>query len=149
LPRRTLLAALAADFPVFFGWAIQVHLLSFFPLRVSRRIASCYNRAGSAGAAKGKDSVLRIDELVWDEWNEDHIGRHRVEPEEVEEVVSDVSSAFLRTRSEQAKRYLVLGLTEAGRYLFVVLEAMSGNRAYVVTAREMTDGEKRRFKAGR
>lgn len=40
-------------------------------------------------------------------------------------------------------------LTEAGRYLFIVLEFQRGNQAYVITAREMTDEEKKRFKAGR
>jgi uncharacterized DUF497 family protein len=59
---------------------------------------------------------------------------------------SDERSLFLRTRGKEQPRYLALGLSEDGRYLFVVLEALSGGRAYVVTAREMTDGERRRFK---
>lgn len=90
---------------------------------------------------------MRIDELVWDEWNENHIDRHGLSTEEVEEVVFDRASLFARTVREGTTRYLVTGLTEVGRYLFVVLEPLSGARAYVVTAREMTDGEKRRFKA--
>jgi uncharacterized DUF497 family protein len=44
---------------------------------------------------------------------------------------------------------LVLGLTEAGRALFVVLEPLGQTRAYVVSARDMTDGERRRFKGRR
>jgi uncharacterized DUF497 family protein len=92
---------------------------------------------------------LRIDELLWDEDNEDHIARHGVRPEEVEEVVFDSASLFLRTRREEARRYMVLGLTEAGRSLFVVLDPLGGNRAHVVTARDMTDGEKQRFKGRR
>lgn len=90
---------------------------------------------------------MRIDELIWDEWNEDHIDRHGIRPEEVEEVVFDKASLFDRTRREGILRVLVTGLTEVGRYLFVVLEPVSGNRAYVVTARDATDGEKGRFKA--
>ncbi len=92
---------------------------------------------------------MRIDELVWDDWNEDHIGRRGISPEEVEEVFFDRSSVFDRTRREGAVRYLVTGLTEVGRYLLLVVEPLSGNRAYVVTAREATDGEKRRFKTRR
>ena len=61
----------------------------------------------------------------------------------------DPGSAFFRTSRASVTRYLVLGLTEAGRYLFVVLEPVSGRRAYVVTARDMTDGEKGRFKGRR
>lgn len=60
----------------------------------------------------GKVGRLRIDELVWDEWNENHIGRHGVRPEEVEEAVFDRASSFMRTRREGAMRYLVSGLTE-------------------------------------
>jgi len=29
---------------------------------------------------------VRIDELIWDDWNVEHIAGHDVEPEEVEEV---------------------------------------------------------------
>ena len=92
---------------------------------------------------------MRIDELIWDDWNEEHVGRHGVSAEEAEEVVFDPGSAFFRTSRAGVTRYLVLGPTEAGRYLFVVLEPVSGRRAYVVTARDMTDGEKGRFKGRR
>lgn len=97
-------------------------------------------------AADGEGGRLKVDELVWDDWNEDHIGRRGILPEEVEEAVFDRASSFVRTRRQGVMRYLVTGLSDAGRYLFVVLEPLSGNRAYVVTARDMTDGEKRRFK---
>jgi uncharacterized DUF497 family protein len=91
---------------------------------------------------------VRIDELVWDEWNEGHVAKHRLDPEEVEEVVFDRASLVFKTKAGGSeRRYLMLGLTEAGRYALVVLEPMSGNRAYVVTARDMTDEERRRFKS--
>lgn len=90
---------------------------------------------------------MRIDELIWDPWNEEHVRRHGVEPEEVEEAVFDPSTIFLRTRSARsARRYIALGLTEAGRHLFVVLDPFGDGRAYSVTARDMTDGERRWFK---
>lgn len=89
---------------------------------------------------------MRIDELVWDDWNEEHVARHGIRPEEVEEAVFDPASLFLRTRRADYLRYLVLGLTDTGRYLFTVLEPISGHRAYVVTARDMTEAEKQRFK---
>ncbi len=92
---------------------------------------------------------MRIDELIWDDWNEEHIARHGVSAVEVEEVVFDPASAFFRTGRDHALRYIVLGLTEVGRYLFVVVEPLSGRRAYVVTARDMTDGETGRFKGRR
>jgi uncharacterized protein len=93
---------------------------------------------------------VRIDELLWDDWNEEHISRHRVREDEVEEVVFDRASQFFRVgRGGAARRYLILGLTDAGRYLFVVIELAPGNRGYPITARDMTDGEKRQFKQRR
>jgi uncharacterized DUF497 family protein len=93
--------------------------------------------SSSLGTPKEKkERPVRIDELVWDEWNEEHIGRHGVQPEEVEDAVFDDGSVFLKTTREGQLRYLVLGLSEDGRYLFVVLEPLSGARAYVVTARD-------------
>lgn len=101
---------------------------------------ACYSPRGGGGS--GACGSKR----VWDEWNERHVAEHGVEPQEVEEVVSDQSSQFLRTRSPaEVQRYVVLGLTEAGRYLFVVLDPFGRGLAYVVTARDMSD-EKRRFK---
>jgi uncharacterized DUF497 family protein len=69
---------------------------------------------------------VRIDELLWDDWNEDHVAKHGVDPIEVEDVVFDPSSRVLRTRGAEQRRYVVLGLTEAGRYLLVVLEPLAG-----------------------
>jgi uncharacterized DUF497 family protein len=92
---------------------------------------------------------VRIDELLWDDWNEDHIAMHGIDPAEVEDVVFDASSRVLRTRGAEQRRYVVLGLTQAGRYLLVVLELMGKARAYPVTARDMTDDEKHRFKRRR
>lgn len=92
---------------------------------------------------------MRIDELEWDDWNEEHIAKHGVDPTEIEEVVFDRASTFLRTKSAQHRRYVVLGLTDAGRYLFVVLELVGTGKGYTVTARDMTDDEKHRFKARR
>ena len=42
--------------------------------------------------------------------------------------------------------YHVLGQTESGRYLFCVVILFPAAKAYPVTARDMTDGEKRRFR---
>lgn len=44
------------------------------------------------------------------------------------------------------RRYYVLGRTEVGRYLFVVLGRKRSGRFRVITAREMTRAERRRFR---
>jgi hypothetical protein len=45
--------------------------------------------------------------------------------------------------------YYVRGQTEAGRYLFCVVIEFPDDRGFPVTARPMTDQEKRRFKQWR
>lgn len=85
----------------------------------------------------------RVHELVWDERAEAHIARHHVSPREVEECVFDGRTRFYRTRGG---RYLALGVTESGRYLLVVLRAVGSGSAYVITARNMTASERKRYR---
>ena len=57
--------------------------------------------------------MLRIRELLFDDWNEDHIARHHVVPEEVEDAC--LGDPFVsRTREGRLR---VIGQTAAGRYL--------------------------------
>jgi len=81
---------------------------------------------------------MRIDELVWEEDVEEHIRRHAVTFEEVEEAVQN------RKYSRRSREYLmVLGQTDSGRHLAVFLDDEGDGRWYVVTARPMTDSERR------
>ena len=82
--------------------------------------------------------MLRIQDLLWDEWNEQHVARHNVEPEEVEEVAFQSSSRAVRLGRG---RYRITGQTESGRYLTVFVDHMSSGVFYPVTARDCTDGE--------
>lgn len=92
---------------------------------------------------------MRIYEFVWNEDIIDHIARHNVIPEEVEEVCSGFP-LVQRTKSEgENPVYYVLGRTLAGRYLFCVVIEFPDGRGYTITARPMTDKEKRRYKQWR
>jgi uncharacterized DUF497 family protein len=82
----------------------------------------------------------------WPDERIEHIARHAVTPEEVEEVCFG-HSLVLRTKSEGPNPvYYVLGQTDAGRYLFCVVIAFPDGNGYPITARSMTDKEKRRFR---
>ncbi len=83
-------------------------------------------------------------ELMWTEESEDHIGKHLVEPPEVEEVVHARPRYVARGRGGTE---LVFGTTAAGRHLLVVLSDAADGRSYVVTARDMTGAERRAFSA--
>jgi uncharacterized DUF497 family protein len=87
---------------------------------------------------------MRFQELEaeWDDDNVEHIARHAVEPEEVEEIVyEDCHSSWIvrgRRRGIREVRWTVFGQTCGGRYLIVVI-APSPKRGVwrAVTAMEM------------
>jgi len=92
---------------------------------------------------------MRIHEFVWPEDRIEHIADHGVTPEEFEEVCFG-ESLVLRTKSEGANPvYLVLGQTSDGRYIFCVVIHFPDGNGYPVTARPMTEKEKRRFRKWR
>jgi hypothetical protein len=84
---------------------------------------------------------VQILDLDWDNENIDHIAAHRVELDEVEDI------CYGKGLIERAggNKHVVLGQTQEGRYLFIVI-AHKGKGTYrVITARDMTDAERRRF----
>ena len=89
---------------------------------------------------------MRIDEFIWPEERIEHIARHGVTSEEVEQVCFG-SSLVRRAKFEgENPVYYVLGQTEAGRYLFCVVIRFPDGNGYPVTAREMTAKEKSRYR---
>ena len=86
---------------------------------------------------------MYIDRLDWDDYRVEHISRHNVEPYEVWEVCNDTSHL---ARRQGRNRYLIYGQTLDGRYLFVVLERIQESVYKPITARNMTEREKRNFR---
>lgn len=83
-----------------------------------------------------------IKKLIWDEWNIVHIGKHNVRPEEVKAVCVS-RNLFNRWKN---KMYRVIGQTEEGRYLTILLATRPNKSYYSVTARDSTDKERKSFK---
>lgn len=75
----------------------------------------------------------------WDVANTGHVARHQYIPEEVEEVFAE-GCLVRRTREG---RYLAYGKTFAGRMTLVVFQRLPGRRVRVITAREMSENERR------
>ena len=84
-----------------------------------------------------------ISNLIWDEYRVEHISRHEVDPDEVWEICEDPLHLAHR---EGQERYRLYGQTVDGRYLFVVLERLKATVYRPITARDMTDVEKRSFR---
>lgn len=88
---------------------------------------------------------MRIGALRWNGWNEEHIARHGVEPVEVEEVVASGTYYVVRARNG---RYGLIGQTDGGRSLSIIVEREDGGSFFVVTARA-ADADERRLYARR
>ena len=86
--------------------------------------------------------MLQIDDLIWEERNIEHIARHGVTMDEVEDVCYS-ATLFKRGRNEILEAY---GQTEDGRYLVVFLAKRGRGIYFPVTARDMNDRERRTFR---
>jgi uncharacterized DUF497 family protein len=86
-----------------------------------------------------------IEELRWDPWNIAHIARHHVEYLEVEEMVQN-RPLFIRIK---AGRLHVIGQSDAGRYLSCFADPLGYGEYYVVSARDATRAERRRYQSWR
>lgn len=82
--------------------------------------------------------IIRIKELIWDEFNSSHIQKHSVTTEEVESICSKKVTAW----STYSNRYLIIERTIKGRLLTIVLVQKSKNIFYVVTARDTSRKER-------
>lgn len=89
---------------------------------------------------------MYIAELLWDDYRIEHVARHHVESEEVQEVCDD---PFVIAYRHGPNRYRLYGQTAAGRYLFVVVERVQGSLFRPITARDMEPGERRNFRKAR
>ncbi len=61
--------------------------------------------------------MIKVNGLVWDEWNREHLARHHVSPEEVEEVCHGNYQVIESFR----KRLQIYGKTRKGRTLVIIL----------------------------
>lgn len=82
---------------------------------------------------------MRIEELVWNEDTILHIAEHNVTPEEVEEAC-DNRPFILKGRGGL---HLFYSQTNAGRYLLVVARYKGRGIIQIITARDMTESEKK------
>ena len=86
---------------------------------------------------------MEIQDFNWTLQNIIHIVAHEVEPGEVEEVAFDDDPWIKRGRG--GVRYM-FGQTLAGRYLFTVYVLDRKGISEVVTARDMTQHERRHYR---
>ncbi len=80
-----------------------------------------------------------ITNLIWDEWNQNHIKKHAVTKNEVEESLADKNVVFIGGHSDR-----VISLGRSGKRLIttVLQQQEIKTHYYVVTARDMAKKER-------
>jgi uncharacterized DUF497 family protein len=91
---------------------------------------------------------VRIEEIIWlDTIIEKLAVKHRVDPEEVEEVLrSRPKFRFVEKGDRKGEDvYLALGRTDTGRYLTVLFIYKPSAQAMILSARDMADKERKLY----
>jgi len=86
---------------------------------------------------------MEIREFEWGDNNIEHIARHGVFPDEVEDVAFD-DDPWIR-KGRKGTRYM-LGYTVAGRYLIVVYVLKDKGIARVITSMDMDEKTKKLYR---
>lgn len=86
---------------------------------------------------------INEEDLIWTEDRIEHIiSKHNIRPEEIMQTLYD-DYYLQRTRDNS---YQLIGKTSGGRYLFVVLAPKGNGKYKVITSRDATQNEKRKYR---
>ena len=83
----------------------------------------------------------------WNEWNEAHIARHGVWPEDAEMAIETAQRPYPLARGDD--KWLVWGRGDGGRLMQVIFVADEEEEVYVIHARPLTEREKRSYRRRR
>ena len=82
-----------------------------------------------------------MEKLIWNEWNVNHIKKHNVTINEVEEAYAnkkfEIDSYLGRKKS--------YGLTKKGRMMIVIVSKENNKNLYVFSARDMSRKKRREY----
>ncbi len=87
---------------------------------------------------------MKIERISWGQDTVDHIFKHSVTPEEVEQVLFNELDAPVIMRGREG-RYLAYGKTNGGRLLFIVWVSRY-RRTKIITARDLSKKERQFYK---
>lgn len=91
---------------------------------------------------------MRIEGFIWfEDVVEKLLAKHRVTQSEVEEVFSNSPAFRFVEKGHRPKEnvYAALGQSDAGRRLICFFVHKLGNQALILSARDMTGSERRRY----
>lgn len=79
-----------------------------------------------------------LEQLIWDDWNTEHIKKHNVSAREVEEAINNV----LAHRMGYDKKIILIGRS-GKRLLAMIVAKEKGNKFYPVTVRDADRKERK------
>jgi len=91
---------------------------------------------------------LKISSIIWlEEIVEKINAKHQVGLDEVREVLNSSSHfRFIEKGHRPGENvYSALGQTDSGRYLIIFFVYKKGNQALILSARDMTNAERKRY----
>ena len=91
---------------------------------------------------------MKISSLIWlEEIVEKITSKHHVSPDEVREVLNGcVHFRYVEKGYRLGENvYSALGQTDSGRFLIIFFIYKKGNDALILSARDMTDAERKRY----
>ena len=94
---------------------------------------------------------MKIVECLWlDRFVDKIIGKHNVYPDEVEEVLSSKPTIRKMEKGDvkEENLYIAFGKTNGGRPLSVLFVRKKDQRALVISARDMTSKERKKYGKG-
>ena len=83
--------------------------------------------------------TIHENDLIWDEFNSNHINKHYVSRHEVVEACSRI----VHTEKTKYDRLLIVGITNNNRILSMVISTKDSNHYYLVTARDASKKERK------
>jgi len=92
--------------------------------------------------------LITISDIIWfNRIVEKLAWKHNVLPSEVEEALRGGCKIFRKEKGkvEGENLYNALGKTEAGRFLSIFFIRKLGNKALIITARDMNKNERKRY----
>ena len=88
--------------------------------------------------------TIFVYEFKWIDWNVGHIAQHGVSPEDAEWLVNHPRPPYPRRAGRD--KWVVHGRTPGGDLLMVVYAFEPDDRVFAITARPLTDREKRNLR---
>lgn len=81
---------------------------------------------------------IKIKKLLWDKWNVEHIKKHNITVDEVEEVAKNI----ITHKKAKLGRYLIMGRV-GGRMISVAVSKQEAGVYYPATARDSAKKERK------